>query len=159
MKRTKIKEALILLRNGLAFCFSWLVLCTMAISAFYGKDSISTVLLLKLFALCFWAVICFIICFKNLLIRRKGFIFRLTLFYAMFIPVEVIGFYSMKLFGGNGTLKEWGIFAAIILGLYVACVLIDWIVCRKQGENYTRSLLAYNERRAYEQNTRDGSKN
>jgi len=159
MKRNRIKEAFILLRNGMAFTFSWLVICIIAASCFSGKESISIVFLIELLVLCFWAVICFIICFMNLLIRKKGFIFRLTLYYAMFIPIEVIGFYSMKMFDGRGSYKEWGIFAGLIIFLYVVCVLVDWMVFRKQGEIYTRSLLAYNERRTDEQNTGDGSGN
>lgn len=158
MNKNRIKEALVLFRDGLAFSFSWLVLCTMAVFTYGGRESIPILLLIKIFSLCLWAVICFIICFRELLIRKKGFIYRLTLFYVMFIPVEVIGFFNMKLFRGNGSLKEWIIFAILIISLYVACVLIDWIVCRKRGESYTRSLLAYNERRSYEQSAEDGSK-
>jgi len=150
MNRNMIKEFLVQLRNGLAFCFSWLVICIMFFSAVYGKESISLDMLFKTFILSFWAVLCFILCFKDLVFRKKGFIFRLTLFYALFIPVEVVMFFLMDIFTGKGSFAEWGILIAIIVSLYVICLLIDWIVCRKQGEEFTKQLLTYNERRANE---------
>lgn len=155
MKRINIKELFIQLRNGLAFTFSWLVVCIMVVLAVYGKDTVSVGILFKLLALSFWAVSCFIICFGDVVIRKKGFIFRLSLFYLTFIPAEVVLFFLMKIFTTDGTALEWTVFAVLIAGLYVICLLIDWIVCRKQGKEYTARLLAYNERRAYEQRNRN----
>lgn len=160
MNRINIKELLIYLRNGLAMCFSWLVLCAMLLTMAYGKESISVGFLFKILMLCFWAVLCFIICFTNALIKKKGFIFRLSIFYILFIPVEIIMFFAMNIFNGTGRIGEWIAFAAIIIGLYVICVLIDWIVFRKQGDIYTKQLLAYNERRANEQHiNNEGNRN
>lgn len=155
MKRIDIKELLIEFRNGMAFSFSWLVLCTMILAAMYGRDSISVGTLLKIFVLCVWAVLCFIVCFGNALIKKKGFIFRLTLFYGLFIPVEVIMFFFMHIFTMPGKLLEWGVFAALIVSFYVVCVLINNIVCKKQGVIYTEQLKAYNERRTHEQHNKD----
>lgn len=154
MRKTDIKEVLTGLRNGCAFCFSWLVLCTMLLSSAYGNQSISVGFLFKLFLLCFWGVLCFMVCFKNLLIKRKGFIFRLSVFYILFIPVEVSLFFYMNIFQRTGTVLEWAVFGGIIIGLYVICVLIDCLVYKKQGVVYTKQLLAYNERRFYEQKRR-----
>lgn len=151
MNRAKIKELLVIMRNGLAFSFSWLVICVMVLTAAYGKESVSLSLLSKLLLLCAWAVLCFALCFGDVLFRKKGFIFRLTLFYVLFIPVELAMFFFMNLFTRKGTMLEWVTFAGIIVGLYLVCVLIDWIVCRKQGALYTKQLLSYNERRKHEQ--------
>lgn len=150
MNRTKLKELLAQFRNGLAFCFSWLVICIMILAALNGKESISTGLLFKIFALSVWAVFCFIVCFKEVLFSKKRFIFRLNLFCGLFIPVEILMFFMMGLFKSGGSVSEWIFFMVIIAFLYVICVLIDWIVGKKQGEKYTNQLLAYNRRRTEE---------
>lgn len=151
MNKINVKELFIELRNGLCFSFTWLVICCMAIAIINARFVIPLRILMALFVLCFWAVLSFIVCFRDVFIKKKGFIFRLSLFYVMFIPAEVHCFFSMRVFKVTGTILEWTIFAIIVIGLYVTCVLIDRIVCKKQGERYTDKLLAYNERRAYEQ--------
>ena len=56
----------------------------------------------------------------------------------------------MGLFKSGGSVSEWIFFMVILAFLYVICVLIDWIVGKKQGEKYTNQLLAYNRRRTEE---------
>ena len=149
-RRFDFSELLIQMRNGLAFCFAWLVFCLMLFAWGNGIETISVATLFKLLALSFWAVFCFIICFSSSLMQKKGFIFKLTLFYLIFIPLEVLIFYLMGIFKGKGNGWQWLSFAIIIAAFYIVCLLIDWIVYRKQGEAYTAKLMAYNERRKNE---------
>ena len=140
------KELLIYVRNGLALVFSWLVICTIAASLTIGSGSISAMLLVKLFFLALWAVISFVVCFKTRWSQKKGFIFSLTLFYAMFIPIEIAMFYFMGIFSTAGSLGSWLIFAGIILGAYMASVIIDFFVMRKRAVLYTEKVKEFNSK-------------
>lgn len=146
-KNNKIKELLAFIRNGLAFSFSWLVICTMIVSLMSGQESVSVEFLLKIFTLCLWGVITFAICFKNRRILKKGFIFSLTLFYILFIPVEIAMFYFMGIFTSKGNLTFWVIFGAIVVMLYVTSVLVDALVMKKNARVYTEKMNEYISRK------------
>ena len=139
------KKIFILIRNGLAFVYSWLVLCVVVLSFAGGQESIKTSFLLKLLGLSAWGVICFAICFGNQRFQRKGFIFQLTLCYVLFIPIEILMFYLMGIFqrGGSGA-ALWIIFFSIIGVLYITSLVIDKIVMKKKAEDYTQKLREYN---------------
>ena len=141
-----IKELLIYVRNGLALVFSWLVICTVAASLSLGNGAISAVYLVKLFFLGFWAVISFVVCFKTGWSQKKGFIFSLTLFYAMFIPVEIAMFYYMGIFSTAGSLSSWLIFAGIVMGAYIASVVVDFFIMRKKATFYTEKIREFNSK-------------
>ena len=151
MNMEKWKELFTYLRNGIAFSFSWLVMCTLVWCGFNGMDSIKIEFLFQLLVLCFGATLSFIVCFMNVFLKKKSFIFRLTLFYLLFIPVEIILFFRMHVFKNIGCMTQWLIFAAVVLSLYLMCVLLDWTVFRKKGIQYTKQVNAYNERRKNEQ--------
>ena len=139
----KVKELLFSIRDGLAYSFSWLVICSIIVSLIGGNEVISVSYLLKVFVLCFWAVISFVICFKTNKIQKKGFIFSLTLFYFLFIPVEVLLFYAMGIFRGNGSAVVWIVFGAIVIFSYLLSLFIDRFVMKKDAEEYTRKILDY----------------
>ncbi len=143
----RIKEFLAFFRNGMAFTFSWLVICTMIVSLLSGQESVSVALLLKIFALCLWGVITFAFCFKNRRIQKKGFIFSLTLFYILFIPVEIAMFYFMGIFDSKGNMTFWIIFGGVVAVLYLTSVLIDVLVMKKNGKIYTEKMNEYVMRR------------
>ena len=82
-KTEQIKDLLIFMRNGLAFAFSWLVICVIIVSLLAGNEAITVRFLIKLFVLCLWGVIAFAVSFKNRSVQKKGFIFSLTLFYIL----------------------------------------------------------------------------
>ena len=143
MNRISIKEILIFIRNGLALVFSWLVICSVIASLTVGSGVISAVYLLKLLALGLWAVVSFGICFRLKSIQKKGFIFSLTLFYIMFIPVEIAMFYFMGIFSGVGSFASWLVFGVIVLGAYAVSLLVDILVMKKRAEVYTHKVKEY----------------
>ena len=93
----RIKDLLILLRDGIALSFTWLLLIVVIASLILGTKTVAVSLIIKIFALCVWGVFSFILCFKFEKVTKRGFIFSLTLFYILFIPVEVTMFYFMGL--------------------------------------------------------------
>ena len=133
------------IRDGLCWSFTWLTILVIAISLIGGTEVISASFLLKLLVLCLWGVISFVISFRSNVIKSKRFIARLTSFYAMFIPVEVAMFFFMNIFEDNGSPFKWIIFGAIVIALYIACLVIDKCVCEKLGKDYTKKLQKYQE--------------
>ena len=140
----KVKKLMIIIRNGIAFIYSWLVICVIIVSLIVGQEIISVSFLLKLLALSSWAAICFAVCFRNQILQKKGFIFSLTAFYILFIPIEILMFYLMRIFQKGGTPVLWIYFFIIIITFYIISVLIDFMVMRKRAEVYTKKLREYN---------------
>ena len=140
-----IKRLLVYFRNALAFSFAWLVLCVM-LASFAGDGNISAVFLLKVLALCAWGSLCFVFSFCTKFMKKKGFVFCLTVFFLLFIPVEVLMFYLMGIFVGIGTPALWITLGAIVVASYVSCILIDVIVMRKRAREYTAKLKEYTAR-------------
>ena len=139
----RIKELLIFMRNGLAFSFSWLVICSMAFAAISGAENLSIAFLIKLLMLCMWGVLTFAVCFRYSPVRKKGFIFSLTLFYILFIPVEVTAFYLMGVFSGSGNMLSWIIFGVLIIAAYLISVIIDLLFARRKTKLYTEKMADY----------------
>ena len=135
------------LRNGTCFCFTWFLLLLVLLYLYYGKDSISTMGLLKLFVLSFGGVLLFCLLFTNLLIRKWLFTTRLTCFMICITLYECIGFYWLGIFSTKGSLGQWGIFMAIVLCLYFICIAIYHQYSKKKGELYTQALQTYQEKR------------
>ena len=140
---SRVKDLFIFLRNGLAFSFSWLVICTMAVSAAGGAQAVGVAFLLKLLVLCFWGVLSFGVSFKLQPIRKKGFIFSLTMFYVLFIPVEVLLFYLMGIFDRKGSVAAWLVFGGILAAFYLSSLLIDIIVMKRKEKIYTEKMAEY----------------
>lgn len=150
MKVKRVGEFFRVIRNGISLSFTWLVLCLMIVCLINGVTSLDVSMLFKLFGLCLYAVLCFILFFTDAFIRKKGFIFRLSWFFVAFIPVEVLFFYAMNIFENKQDAVRWSIFGGIVLLFYIGCLLLDWIVCKRKGVEYTNLLQAYNERREHE---------
>ena len=133
------------IRDAVAYCFSWLVICVMLVSLLAGNDIVTVSFLIKLFILCLWGAISFTVCFRNKAFAKKGFMFSLTIFYILFIPVEILMFYMMGIFQSTGSPGLWIIFAVIVVGMYIVSAVIDSIVMKKKSEDYTKKLLEYND--------------
>ena len=142
-----IRKLLVYFRNALAFSYSWLVLCTVLISLIGGNKELTVIYLLKLLALCAWGSLCFVISFFTRLMKRKGFVFSLTVFFLSFVPAEVLMFYLMGLFEGAGTPVLWITLGIIIAVFYISALLIDVFVMRRRSEEYTKKLMEYNSRK------------
>ena len=133
-----LKNMLIVFRNGIAFSFSWLVTCVVVTVLFSGNQYISVVFLLKLLGLCAWGALSFSFCFANQKMQKKGFLFSLTLFYGLFIPVESILFYFTV---ENKKSTLWFFFAAIVVATYLVCIVIDMLIMRKKTAEYSRKIM------------------
>ena len=139
-----IKKLLVYFRNALAFSYSWLVLCAVLVSLVGGGENLNTVLLLKILALCAWGSACFVFAFFTKIMKKRGFVFELTIFFALFIPVEVLMFYWMKIFTGAGTVLLWMILGIFVIICYITCIMIDLFVMKKRAKVYTDKLMEYN---------------
>lgn len=150
-----IKKLLVYFRNALAFSYSWLVLCSALVGILYaGLDfrvavgySIKCETLLKLLALCAWGSACFVFAFFSKIMRKRGFVFDLTVFFVLFIPVEILMFYWMDIFTGSGSAALWTILGIFVLICYITCILIDVFIMRKRSKVYTDKLNEYNSRK------------
>ena len=80
--------------------------------------------------------------------RKRGFVFDLTVFFVLFIPVEVLMFYWMEIFSGKGLVSFWLFFGIIVISCYIAAILIDVLVMRKRAKTYTEKLIEYNSRKS-----------
>ena len=143
-----IKDFLIYFRNAMSFVFSWLVICSVILMLLLGSKAISIAFLIKLFVLCLWGVITFGICFLTKKMQKKGFIFSLTLFYVLFIPVEVLMFYLMGMFSTKGNIIVWSICGAIVVLTYITCLVIEFFVLKKRAADYTKKVLEYKAKSA-----------
>ena len=143
-----IKKLFAYFRNALAFSYSWLVVCAVLISLAGGGINLNTLLLVKILVLCAWGSACFVFAFFTKLMKKKGFVFDLTVFFLTFIPVEILMFYWMSIFSGAGTMKLWVILGIFVLICYVTCILIDVFVMKKRAKEYTRKLLEYNAKKS-----------
>ncbi len=141
----RIKDLLILLRDGIALTFTWLLFIVVIASFILGVDTIAVSYIVKIFALCVWGVFSFIVCFKFEKVTKRGFIFSLTLFYILFIPVEVLLFYLLGMFKSSGSLIQWISFGAIVIAAYLAALFIDIFVFRKKEKLYTEKIREYIE--------------
>ncbi|MCR5328373.1 MAG: hypothetical protein K6E12_05965 [Saccharofermentans sp.] len=141
------KRLFVIFRNALAFSFAWLVLCAALVSLF-GDGILTAGFLFKILALCAWGSLCFVFSFCTKFMSKRGFIFCLTVFFALFIPVEVLMFYLMGIFAGFGTPVLWITLGLLIAVCYVTCVVIDLIVMRRRGREYTAKLMEYNSKKA-----------
>ena len=141
----KVKELLIFIRNAMAFTFSWLVICSVLFSLLTGNKSLSIAFLLKLFVLCLLAVVAFGLCFLTKKMQKKGFIFSLSVFYALIVPTEIVMFYLMGMFKDKGNILFWGIFATAVILSYIVCLIIDRLIMRKRSDEYTKKIIEYKE--------------
>lgn len=139
-----IKKLLVYFRNALAFSYSWLVLCTVLISLVGGNREVTVIYLVKLLALCIWGSLSFVAAFLTRFMRKRGFIFSLTAFFILFVPVEVLMFYLMGIFEGAGTPVLWITLAVIVAVFYISAILIDVFVMRRRSKAYTDKLIEYN---------------
>ena len=137
------KELLKFIRDGIALTFTWLIICSVAVSLIGGADNLKISYIVKVFLLCLWAVICFGVSFRIETVRKMGFIFSLSLFYILFIPIEILLFYMMGIFVNNGSGFEWMIFGIVIAVLYITSVLVDVLIMRKKADIYTEKIKTY----------------
>ena len=138
-----LKKLFIYFRNAVAFSYSWLVFCYAFTGYVLFGSGVACEFLLKLLVLCAWGSAVFVFAFCTKLIKKKGFIFSLTLFFLLFIPVEILMFYWMNVFSGTGTVMLWTVLGIIVAVFYAVSVLIDVFVMRRRAKEYTAKLEEY----------------
>jgi len=151
-----IKKLLVYFRNALAFSYSWLVLCyalgSLLLNGISFSDGVAVFpamrvdMLLKIFLLCAWGSACFVFAFFTKLMKKRGFVFDLTVFFALFIPVEILMFYWMNIFSNAGTVTLWIVLGIVVAICYICCLLIDLLIMRKRSKVYTDKLNEYNSK-------------
>lgn len=145
--KKNIIQFLVFMRNGITFCTTWFLLIGLIFCHIFNRQTISVSKLTKLLFLVVGGVFLFNICFTKLLIKRWGFVKRLSCFMALFSLYECMGFYQMGLFRNTGTFTQWSIFIGIIFVLYVICIVIYQQYSKRQGERYTQALESYQQER------------
>lgn len=148
--RKDLVKFLVWMRNGTAFCTTWFLILILIYNSFYNIPVISTHMLIKLIFLNIGGVFLFNLFFTCLFIKKWSFIKRLTGFMIAISLYECFGFYLLGFFHTQGTLIEWLIFVGIVLVLYFCCITIYQLYSKKQGELYTKSLQAYQQKRRIE---------
>ena len=148
--KEELQKFLVWMRNGTAFCTTWFLILILAFSSIFHVAAISANILIRMVLLSLGGVFLFNVFFTGLFIQRWSFIKRLTGFMIVISFYECLCFYSLDFFRSHGTIVEWTIFAGIVLALYFCCIAIYQQYSRKQGEIYTKSLQAYQQKRRIE---------
>lgn len=146
MKR-ELFHFLIWMRNGIAFCTTWFLILGLLYCHIFDRQVISVDSLTKLLFLVIGGVFLFNILFTKLLIKRWGFVTRLSCFMVLFSLYEWVGFYRIGFIQDKGNYMQWGIFISIICILYVICLVIYQQYSKRQGELYTQALEKYQQER------------
>lgn len=136
------------MRNGIAFCTSWLLILMLAYNYIFNIQIISTNSLIKLVFWIIGGVFIFNLFFTPLIIKRWSFTRRLTYFMCVFSLYEGVGFYQFGFFIGKDAAAQWLRFIGIVFVLYLICIAIYNRYSKKQGEIYTQALQEYQQQRS-----------
>ena len=142
------------MRNGIAFCYSWLLILIIVGSYVFKIDMVPVEILTKVLVMVTGMVLVFTIFFLEGILKKIGFMTRLS--YAMLTAVvyEIVCFYWIGIFKSTGSFYRWVIFFGIIIMLYSICIFIYYKYSKVKGEIYTKNLTLYKQSRRleYEQN-------
>lgn len=143
-----IKLFFIWLRNGIAFCVTWLLILGILICLINGIEYVPLSALNKMFLFACGGVLIFCIWFSPLPFKKIRFMGRLSGFFASFALYELVSFFLSGLFTlSETTLPLMAAFIGIMLVLYIMCILIDKYVYAKQDVIYTEKLREYQRKR------------
>ncbi len=134
-----------LIRDAISYCFAWLIIVITGLAFVLDIKTISVSTIAKAFVFCVVTSVLFVSVFSSYFFKKTKFIVRLSCFTALFLPIEIVFLYWVRLFTGKGTTAQWIIFAGIIVVLYVSSLVIDCTVNKKLGEAYTSQLKNYKE--------------
>ncbi len=143
-------QFLVWMRNGIAFCTTWLLILTLVYNKIWGIQTIQTNSLIKMVFFVIGGVFLFCMNFSRAFIKKWRFMKRLTCFMILISVYEIVGFYWLGIFVNQGTVIEWIVFIMIILVLYAGCIGIYQQYSEKKGEFYTQALQKYQQQRSME---------
>lgn len=149
-QKKEMVQFFIWLRNGSAFCVTWLLILLLLYSHLYQIESVPVSGLTKMVFWVIGAVFLFCVFFTRFLVKNWRFVTRLTGFMLLFGAYESAGFYWMGIFRTVGSVAQWLIFAGIIVVLYFLCIGIYQHFSKKQGVAYTQALQQYQVKRSVE---------
>lgn len=149
-RKDEMIQFLVWLRNGIAFCTTWLLILILAYNHFFCIPSIPTNSLIKLVLLIIGGVFIFNFCFTRLFIKKWYFTKRLTCFMLIISLYECFGFYLLGFFTGKETIFQWILFIMAVFILYLASIRIYQRHSKKQGEIFTQALQQYQQKRSME---------
>lgn len=136
------------MRNGIAFCITWLLLLLLVYTHIFNIQTISTNILERLVFWIVGGVFIFNLIFTRLIIKKWNFTGRLTCFMVLISLYECLGFYWLGFFEGKGSAVQWTAFIGIIFILYFICMAIYQKYSKKKGEIYTQVLREYQSKRS-----------
>ncbi|MBQ3164287.1 MAG: hypothetical protein IJC02_07085 [Lachnospiraceae bacterium] len=142
-----LKTFFIWIRNGVAFCFTWLMVVILLRNTYLGIENISTTEIFKLLILACGGVILFTALFSETLIKGISFTAKLTGFMVLFSVYETVIFYWLGIFSGKGNVIQWMLFLGIILVMYGISMVGYELYSRKKAKDYDNALYAYQEKR------------
>ncbi|MBQ9990549.1 MAG: hypothetical protein IJP31_06365 [Lachnospiraceae bacterium] len=154
MNKKELIKFLIWMRNGVAFCTSWLLILWLIHNSIFNIENIATDSLMKMVLFAVGGVFIFSCVFTGVWIKKWRFLKRLNCFMVLFGIYEVTVFYCL----GIGQEERRGGLAVygIILISYLLCIIIYQLYEKKQGELYTQALRNYQQRN--KRGTRDERK-
>ena len=139
------------MRNGIAICFTWLVLLMLIRNLCLGVERIATADLMKLLIGVCGGVLLFTMFFSGIVLKELGFTLRLTGFMLLGSIYESACFYWLGIFTEKGSFRQWILFGGIILILYGISMLIYECYSRKKAAVYTQALCSYQSVRKKEE--------
>lgn len=145
--KKNVKTFLVWMRNGVAFCFTWLVIVLLAGNICKGIENISTIFLCKLLGFVCGSVLLFTLSFSETVLRGIGFTAKLTWFMVLFSGYETVCFYWMGIFSGKGSIRQWILYGGVIFVMYGISMLGYELYSRKKAKEYEHALYMYQEKR------------
>lgn len=149
-KRNRWKTFLVWMRNGIAFCYSWLLILILVCSCLFKIEMLPVEMLVKVFVMVAGEVFLFTLFFFEGVLNKMSFMTRMSYMVITGIPYEIACFYWIGIFQKSGSILGWGIFAGIIAVLYASCILIYHKYSKTKGEIYTKNLIRYQQTRSLE---------
>lgn len=148
--KNEIKTFFVWLRNGSCFAVTWFLILELIVRWMYGFDNLSVVNLTKTILWTVGGVILFCVSFTRLLMRKFGFTARLTFFMTTITIYEILFFMNMGFFKDANLSYLWLLFFAIVLGLYLICMVIYANYRKRKSELFTYALQKYQQERKME---------
>ena len=138
------------MRNGIAFCTTWLLILMLAYNQLFNVQTIATNSMIKMVIWVAGGVLLFSLIFTRLIIKKWSFIRRLTCFMISVSFYQCLGFYWFDFLADKATVIQWLVFIGIVFVLYLICIAIYLQYSKRRGEIYTQALQKYQQQRSSE---------
>lgn len=147
-RKKNLVQFLVWMRNGTAFCVTWILILVLLFCRFSDRQMLSTDWLTKMVLFVAGGVFLFCLAFTKFVIKKWNFVARLTCFMLSIGLYEGVGFYVLGFWKNRGSGKQWFVFIGILLMMYFICITIYESYSKKQGDIYTQALQKYQQQRS-----------